>query len=217
MKKPRICVTIVDCNLEAIKEIEPDIDLFEVRLDLLGPEWPELVKFLKKPWIACNRIPEEGGKGNPNEVKRVEELLWAAEAGACIVDIELRTKNLAEMVPLIKSRAKCLLSFHDTVETPSYETLVQITQSQIKAGADICKIVTTAQDWQDNLVILKLIRRFPETKLVAFAMGEPGQTSRILSPLAGGYFTFACITEGLESAAGQIPVKKLREIYRYIK
>ncbi len=123
MKKPRICVTIVENNLEAIKEIEPLIDLFEVRLDLVGPDWPELVKFIKKPWIACNRSPEEGGKGNPNEVSRVEELLWAAEAGACIVDIEYRTKNLADIVPLIKPKAQCLISFHDMVGTPSYDTL----------------------------------------------------------------------------------------------
>ena len=39
MKKPRICVTIVDNNLEAIKEIEPEIDLFEVRS---GPDRPKL-------------------------------------------------------------------------------------------------------------------------------------------------------------------------------
>ena len=93
-------------------------------LDLIGPNWPELVKFLRKPWIACNRSPEEGGQGNPDRVKRVEELLWAAEAGACIVDIEYRTPKLAEVVPLIKSRAQCLISFHDLVQTPSYDTLV---------------------------------------------------------------------------------------------
>lgn len=217
MPKPRICATIVQNNLEAVKEIESQVDLFEVRLDLIGPDWPELIKFIKKPWIACNRSPEEGGKGNPNEVSRVEELLWAAEAGACIADIEYTTKNLADIVTLIKSKAQCLISFHDIVGTPSYETLVGIAESQLKAGADICKIVTTAWSFEDNLTVLKLIQKFPEAKMVAFAMGEAGRISRILSPLMGGYFTYASMAQGLESAAGQIPVRELNELYGYIR
>jgi 3-dehydroquinate dehydratase I len=217
MKKPRICVSVVDADIEAIKEIEHEIDLFEVRLDLIGPQWPELVRFIKKPWIACNRSPQEGGRGNPDQVKRIEELLWAAETGACIVDLEYLTPGLKEIVPLVKARAKCLLSFHDMVETPSYSTLVQIADSQIKAGADICKIVTTAHRLEDSLSILKLIKKFPETKMVAFSMGEPGRISRILAPLAGGYYTHACLAAGKESAAGQIPVRELLELYEILR
>jgi 3-dehydroquinate dehydratase I len=217
MKKPRICVSIVEANLEAIKKIEHEIDLFEVRLDLIGPDWPELVKFIRKPWIACNRSPEEGGKGSADRVKRVDELLWAAEVGACIIDVEYRTPNLNEIVPLIKAKAKCMLSFHDIVETPSYGTLVEIASSQIKAGADICKIVTTANGLEDNLSILRLIKKFPETKMVAFTMGEAGRISRILAPLAGGYYTYACIEEGKESAAGQIPATELLEFYEILR
>jgi 3-dehydroquinate dehydratase type I len=217
VNKPRICVAIVEKNLEAIKEIEPDIDFFELRIDLIGPDWPEIVRFLNKPWIACNRSQEEGGQGSPDQVKRIEELLWAAEAGASIVDIELRTPGLADIIPLIKPRAKCLVSYHDIIETPAYETLVSIAESQIKAGADICKIITTANIFEDNLTVLKLISRFPETKMVAFAMGEAGRLSRVLSPLAGGYFTYACMTSGRESAAGQIPVRELYDLYRTLK
>jgi 3-dehydroquinate dehydratase-1 len=217
MKKPRICVTLVENNLETVKELEPLIDLFELRLDLIGPEWTELAKFIKKPWIACNRSFEEGGRGNPNDVSRIEELLWAAEAGACIVDIEYRTKNLKDVIATIKSKAQCLISFHDMIGTPSYDTLVGIAEGQLKAGADICKIVVTAQNFEDNLPILRLIRAFPKAKMVAFAMAEAGTLSRILSPLAGGYFTYACVEAGKESAVGQVPVKKLIEIYQYLR
>jgi len=49
--------------------------------------------------------------------------------------------------------------------------------------------------------------------LAAFAMGEAGQISRILAPLAGGYFTYASLEEGKESAAGQLTADQLREIY----
>jgi 3-dehydroquinate dehydratase I len=217
MKKPRICTTIVENNPEAVKKIEPEVDLFEVRLDLVGPDWIDLVKLIRKPWIACNRSPEEGGRADSNEVKRIEDLLWAAEAGASIVDIEYRTKDLADIVLMIKARAKCLISFHDIVETPAYEILIGIAENQIKAGADICKIVTTAQKFEDNISVLKLIRHFPEVKMVSFAMGENGRASRVLSPLAGGYFTYACMAPGKESAGGQIPVRELNEIYEYLR
>jgi 3-dehydroquinate dehydratase type I len=216
MPKPRICTTVVRNNLAAIQEIESQVDFFEMRLDLIGPDWPELIKFIQKPWIACNRSPEEGGQGHSDEVSRVAELLWAAEAGACIADIEYTTKNLAEIVTLIKAKTQCLISFHDMEGTPSYEKLVGIAESQLKAGADICKIVTMAGCFEDNFPVLKLIRKFPEVKMVAFAMGEAGRISRILSPLIGGYFTYASVAQGMEAAAGQIPVKELNELYGWL-
>jgi 3-dehydroquinate dehydratase I len=217
MKKPRICVTIVDSDLESIRDLEETADLFEVRLDLIGPDWPRVARYLKKPWIACSRSKEEGGRADSNNVKRVDELLWAAEIGAGIIDIEYRTGNIAEFVPLIKARAKCLISFHDTIGTPSYRSLTSIVESQIKAGADICKVVTTANRFEDNLTILKLIKKFADKKIVAFSMGEAGRISRILSPLAGGYFTYACIRKGRESASGQIPLDELNQIYTYLQ
>lgn len=62
MKKPRICAAMVNNDPEAVREIEPFVDLFEVRIDLIGDGWQELVKQFKKPWIACNRRVDEGGR-----------------------------------------------------------------------------------------------------------------------------------------------------------
>jgi 3-dehydroquinate dehydratase-1 len=47
-------------------------------------------------------------------------------------------------------------------------------------------------------------------------MGVNGQLSRILCPLAGGYFTYASVKTGRESAKGQVTVTELREIYRML-
>jgi 3-dehydroquinate dehydratase I len=217
MQKPKICATIVESNLDLIREFENEVDLFEVRLDLVGPGWPDMVKKIKKPWLACNRSPDEGGLGDPDQTKRIAELLRALEAGASMVDIEYRNLNLEEIVPLIKSRAACLLSFHDPAGTPSYEKLQEIVEGQLKAGADICKIVTLARSFADNMVILKLLNYFQEVKLIAFNMGEAGKVSRILSPLAGGYFTYASLATGKESASGQLTVQEMREIYRLLR
>ena len=213
MKRPRICAVIVDNDLEAVNEITPLVDLFEVRIDLIGDGWQELAKQLNKPWIACNRRADEGGRWEKGEERRIEELLKAMGLGADIIDIELRTSNLEEVIPMIGKRAKCLLSCHDLEKTPSLNSMREVIQRQLTAGADICKIVTTAQSLDDNLTVLQLIKEFPETKIVSFAMGPLGFVSRVLCPLVGGDFTYASTKIGKESASGQIAVRDLRKLY----
>jgi len=216
MNKPRICAVIVNNDPKAVKEVEPLVDLFEVRIDLIGDGWQELAKQLKKPWIACNRIANEGGKWQGNEARRVERLLQAIELGADIVDIELRTRNLDKIIQLVKRRTKCLLSFHDLEKTPPLDEMKEMVRRQLKAGADVCKVITTAQGFEDNLTILHLISEFPGVRLISFAMGPLGCMSRILCPLVGGDFTYASIEKGKESAEGQITVQELTKIYEII-
>jgi len=213
MKTPRICASITNTDLKAVRRVESRVDLFEVRIDLIGDDWQEVARQLTKPWIACNRSAAEGGLWQDNEARRIERLLQAIELGAEMVDIELRTKNLANIVKLIKRRKKCLLSCHNLEKTPSFDAMKQIVQQQIKAGADICKVVTTARSFEDNASVLRLIPEFPETGVVAFAMGPLGTTSRVLCPLVGGDFTYASLAEGKESAPGQVTVGELRAIY----
>ena len=216
MKKPRICASIVNRDLAAIREVEPLVELFEVRIDLIGDKWQEVARQLEKPWIACNRMAQEGGSWQDSEARRKEELLKAIQLGADIVDIELATTNLERVVSLIKKGAKCLLSFHELEKTPALDSLKRIVKKQLAAGADICKVVTTAQKFEDNITILKLISEFPEARIVAFAMGPLGLPSRILSPLVGGDFTYSAIEKGGESAPGQIQVAELKKLYQMV-
>ena len=217
MKRPRICAAIVDNDLSAIKGVEPFIDLYEVRIDLIGNGWPGVIPELKKPWIACNRLADEGGGWRKSEANRIAELLKAIDLGADIIDIELRTKNLDEVVRIIKKRAKCLLSFHDLAGTPPLDNLKRTIERQLAAGADICKVVTTASSFDDNLTVLQLITEFSELKIVSFAMGPLGSVSRVLCPLAGGYFTYASTEVGRESASGQIAVRDLGKLYGMVE
>ena len=217
MKEPRICATITNNDPGAVKEVEPLVDLFEVRIDLIGDDWQELVKQLNKPWVACNRSADEGGCWKGNEARRIEKLLQAIELGAAIIDVELRTKNLKNIVKLIKRRTRCLLSFHNLEKTPAFDTMIQIVKNESEAGADICKLVTTAQSFEDNLNVLRLISEFPSTKLISFGMGPLGLMSRVLGPLVGGDFTYASIGEGKESAPGQITVRDLVKTYEMLR
>jgi 3-dehydroquinate dehydratase type I len=216
MKKPKLCATITSTDFNAVKSVEPLVDLFEVRIDLIGNGWTEIARRLKKPWIACNRMVEEGGKWNGNEARRIEQLLQAAELGAKIIDVEYNAKNVDNIIQFIKKRTTCLLSFHDFQKTPPLDTLKQIVQKELKLGADICKVVTTANSSEDNLTVLKLITEFPMIRIVSFAMGTPGMMSRILAPLVGADFTYGAVEKGKESAPGQLPVTELQNIYEMV-
>jgi 3-dehydroquinate dehydratase type I len=216
MNRPRICAAIINDDLIKIREAESLVDLFEVRIDLIGDKWEKVAKTIKKPWIATNRTIDEGGRWNGNEARRIERLLQAIELGAEMVDVEYRTKNLKNIVPLVKKRVKCILSFHDTEKTPPLTELKTIVDGQIRAGADICKVVTTAREFQDNLTVLELVRLFHTSRIISFAMGQYGQTSRVISPLVGADFTYGSIEEGKESAPGQVTIQQLIGTYRLL-
>ena len=111
--RPRLCAAIVNNDLAAIKRVEPQVDLLEVRIDHVGSGWREVAAQLNKPWIACNRVVEEGGKWRGNESERIKELLGALELGAGIIDVELNTPGLDKVVKEIKDGAECLLSYHN--------------------------------------------------------------------------------------------------------
>jgi 3-dehydroquinate dehydratase type I len=215
-ERPKICAAIVSSDIEAVERVEPLVDLFEVRIDLIGKNWREVAGCLKKPWIACNRVKAEGGRWKGSEPARIKELVSALELGASVIDIELCTPGLDKIAAEIKGRAECLVSYHNLVETPPLDRMRQIIINQLAAGAEVCKVVTTARSFADNLAVMRLIDAFPETKVVAFAMGDAGQVSRVLCPLVGGYFTYASVGEGRESAEGQITAGELNEIYRML-
>ena len=217
MTGPRICASIVNGGLEAIKRVELQVDLYEVRIDLIGSEWREVARQLGKPWIACNRKSNEGGTWPGGEEARITELLSALELGAEIIDVELSTEGLGDVVSRIKRKAKCLISCHDMKKTPSIDAMKELVRKQLAVGADICKVVTTAQKFEDNVSALRLIREFPEERIVSFAMGPLGLVSRILCPLVGGEFIYAAIEPGREAASGQITVSDLRKIYQMVK
>lgn len=214
MRRPRICAVITENDFEAAAGIERFVDFYEVRLDLIGDGWQKWVKKLNRPWIATNRLPEEGGKWTGSEIERISRLMEAVKLGAHIVDIELRTEGLADILAQLKrKKVQRLVSVHNLKETPRIEELKKIVREELAAGADICKVVTTAQRFEDNMAVLRLFPHFPKVKLVAFAMGQVGVSSRVLSPMVGGYFTYAAVMEGKEAAPGQLTATYLRSFY----
>ncbi len=223
--KPKICAVITGKNFEEIKTMlktieKLNVDLAEFRIDYLKEE----VDFLKVksltslPLIATNRPIGEGGFSKKPEEERLETLFKAAEAGFEYIDLELSTKNLKEAVKKVKGLgSKPIISFHDFSSTPPVQKFFKIFNKEVKAGAEICKIVTMAKSLEDNLTVLRFIwGSSKKSRVVSFCMGKLGIISRILSPIFGGEYTYAAVQPGKESAEGQLTVEKIRKIYDLI-
>jgi 3-dehydroquinate dehydratase type I len=85
-------------------------------------------------------------------------------------------------------------------------------------GGDVCKIVTTANCLEDNLTLLSFIAfASKRVNVVCFGMKEAGRVSRLLSPLFGGFFTFASFESGAETAPGQLTIDGMKAAYRLLE
>ena len=224
MVKPRICVAITaSSNKETMETIErgqphkPDI--IELRLDYLN-EIPDLRAIRDStgiPLIATYRRTDQGGVRESNEEERIKILLEACEKGFNYVDLAITTPNLVKHIDQIHDvNAEVIVSYHDFKETPPKEKLQVLLWDIIERGADICKIIGTAQSPRHNITYLDLLHDNPDTRLVSFAMGKMGLMSRIFSPLHGAEYTYASSETGKESAPGQLTLIELNQMYHYL-
>ncbi len=216
-----ICLPIVETTvekaLEAILEAHPMADLLELRVDYLRePDLGRLSNGRKKPFIITNRRKEEGGRYRGDENKRLGVLKEAIDLGMEFIDVELETPSpwLHRLIKN-KKKTKVIFSFHDFTKTPSEQELRKIYDRMIEQGADIAKIVTYAQSYDDNLKLLSLIPYARERKqeIVAFCMGEKGRMSRIFAPMMGAAWTYGCLSRSRRSAPGQLTVEEMKDIW----
>jgi len=139
----------------------------------------------------------------------------AIQAGAEFVDIELSMPSeWREKIIDARGGSEIVVSSHTVDSTPSRQELDRIFNDSVATGADIVKIVTKAQEWDDNLRVLELIpmARARGVKIIAFCMGPMGRISRLFAHLMGAHLTFTSIETGQESAAGQIPITEMKEM-----
>lgn len=149
------------------------------------------------------------------------KLITAIHAGAAFVDLEI------EAPPMMSKRLRretrengtvFVRSYHDFNGTDSVEALKALTEKCFAIGADIAKIVTMAApctgDNQSPDVdrILSLYDHFDPAKLIAFAMGDAGKTSRIQCLAKGSPFTYASLNEEDTAAPGQMTTREMRDI-----
>lgn len=236
-----ICTTIQNKTIDEIYAIleSGDVEMAEIRLDscpLTMDEIEELFSTSDVPLVATCRINAVKERlsqtlaGHQQDDRKLEmkasqevesKLITAIHAGAAFVDLEI------EAPPMMSKRLRretrengtvFVRSYHDYKGTDSIEALKALTEKCFAIGADIAKIVTMAApctgDNQSPDVdrVLSLYDHFDPAKLIAFAMGEDGKTSRIQCLAKGSPFTYASLNEADAAAPGQMTIREMRDI-----
>jgi 3-dehydroquinate dehydratase type I len=221
----RICVSILPKNkveaLNLIKQAEEaQADLIEVRLDYFEKsiDIGDLTKSTRTPLIATNKLQSERGFFTGDDAERQHTLLNAAKNGFKYVDIDVSSPRYNETINKIKLLGvKSVASYHKFTGALNVSEMEKILDIEIASGANVCKIVTTANQIEDNLTVLNFISEaYSKAKLVCFCMGEYGKISRLLSAMFGAFFTFASLNQGSETVTGQMSVEEMRSAYELL-
>ena len=219
-----ICIPILAGDteeaIEKLQEAEPLADLFELRLDVMSSwQLERIIPLAPKPVIITYRSRQQGGKGTNDYSVHAQILSEALALGAEFVDVEQgMPSDLRQQLFQGRGKSRVIISCHILHETPIRGELEKRFYRLAETGADIVKLVTRANEPEDNLRVLDLISiaRDHGTPIITFCMGPLGRISRIVSPILGGFLTFASLTRGEESAPGQLTALEIRDIMKVL-
>ena len=222
---PRLCIAVVGTDapmmIERAESLVRDNPFIELRLDYLSQPLaalPKLKGFVEMhpeaTFIATCRRAVNGGKFKGTVAAELAVLRKAADSGFPLVDLELQSAESLKADDLkdLYDRVGMILSYHNFKNTKKLdEQFAEMSQYP----ADFYKVVSTATNLYDNVVMMKFLEaNSGRHEMVGLCMGEQGITSRVLGVRAGSIFTFGAATRGEETAPGQVLAGELRDIYR---
>lgn len=215
--------TVNGCVQAINSAVEQGASMVELRIDYLNQKDPvslqKIVSASHRPVIAACRKKKDGGLFVGNENERIEILKTVVKRGEIdYVDIEMDSseKHIREIKELARaSSCTVVVSKHYFKGTPRIETLTKWLDRASKLG-DIVKIVTQANNAQDCTRILDLIEiaNKKEIPIVAFAMGEKGKFTRVVSLFCGSQWTYCAV--GKAVAPGQMTIGDVEESIRLL-
>ncbi len=215
-----ICISIAGLSFERCREALADAEMAEIRLDRLDFSLQQV----REIFLMHHRLIATCRPGNISEAERTKLLLTALEAGAAYVDIEIDAgARFTETVTAACRKIDCkvIISYHNYENTPPLKELKVLVNKCFSSGADVAKIACQVNSEADAARILSLYdfdyQANGEEKIVAIGMGEKGKITRLAAPLLGAPFTYASLSEGRETAPGQLTKQTLEDILDWIK
>jgi 3-dehydroquinate dehydratase type I len=184
----------------------------EYRLDLAETPIPpaRLAALDARPAILTWRTIREGGAftGPPDEYRRRVEEAYATGA---VVDVE-HASGLLDARGAFPDRGRVVVSHHSPFALPEdWESRLAAMRA---TGARGVKLVAGAADLAASLRIASLQARAPRDTVSVFPMGPASPPGRVLSALAGASLVYGPVDGLAPTAAGQIALRDLLEIYR---
>ncbi len=233
-----ICISIQEQNFDKCKEIIAKCQMAELRADLCKFSIAQIEEIVSSHpnILITSRICNSSA-----DIAR-EQICAAIRKGAKYADVEIEAPM--DHLEYIKSYArvngcKLIISYHNFEGTQSLEQLQGIYDLCRRKGADIVKIVTTANDIYDAVKVLQLynykksdreivannyMERGEESgslsnsfgqqqaSLVAFCMGEEGKFTREICLELGAPYTYVALDNSCATAPGQYTAQEMEQI-----
>jgi 3-dehydroquinate dehydratase-1 len=196
------------------KAVNMGADLLEIRLDaLVDPDASMVIELLEKinhPFIATNRMVEEGGFFQGSEKSRIK-ILYTAVPYAEFIDIELQTSEKF-LDKIIEASKSSIVSFHDFDKTPDKDKIIEIVKISKKMG-DLAKFAVMPHSMKDTLTVIEVLSEFKD--VIGISMGKYGKYTRVVGPLFGSPITYATIEN--KSAPGQLDLLTTKKIIENLR
>ena len=170
------------------------------------------------PIIATCRAQWEGGAFTAGEKSRKALIKHAVRAGVDYIDIESACRNDGEMqiAELVgKNPVGVIRSNHDFEGVPD-DLSDRI--SRVNAhNPDVGKIAYLANRTSDCFAALDWMHAQVTAgkEVIAMAMGEPGQMTRLLAKKLGAFLTFASLDDAQGTAPGQVTAEQILKTFRW--
>lgn len=198
-------------------------DILEIRMDLLGiKDTKSALKMIAEvkaavniPCIATNRLPNDGGKWEGTEEKRIQLLLDilpvvdAVDVELAAVD-DLREKLISTAHELGKT---AIVSHHDFNGTPPMEKIRNMLEMAWQSGGDIAKFAAKANSTADTMNLLR-VTHAATRPVCLISMGDIGKHTRVIAPFYGSVLTYGSIGEAV--APGQLNIAELKRTMRLL-
>lgn len=213
MVSSMICVSLAEPSVASCLAALKGLDFAEIRMDMMKLMLEEIPRLFpgNRVLIATCR---PGGRSD-EERKRL--LMRAIASGATFVDVEIESETAYREEIVAEARScgcRVIVSHHDYERTPERPALEACVSACFKAGADIAKVACMVRSDRENARLLALLDT--DREIVVVGMGERGRVTRILAPLLGSPFTYASLSQGKETADGQIDRETLQELLRTV-
>lgn len=217
-KRPAVCLSLACKTVDELKEefaqnknycqmVEWCIEKTEGSENYSEEEFKAILKDIKKMCGLKKLIVSY--KGDVSVGGRI--LAWSVGI-ANIIDVDADNPCLPAVVKATRfSRSKVLISHHRYDEMPSRDDIAEQFIKMEKLGGDILKIACFAKEEIDTHQMLEGAAAYVQLRkakpIVAIAMGENGQTSRVCAGDFGSVISYAYGSE--PTAPGQFSAKDL--------
>jgi 3-dehydroquinate dehydratase / shikimate dehydrogenase len=172
------------------------------------------------PVIVTCRDKQEGGATDYPVNLRIDVLTAAIKAGADFIDFEYENFQVKKNQDIIlsalsKSKTKLILSEHNF--KGRFGNIRELYGDILKSNPQaIPKLVYTANHINDCFEAYDLLHS-KKGDVIVLCMGEAGLSSRIIAKKSGGLVSYASLNEKSATAAGQITIEQMKNLYRWDK